>query len=625
MFGVFRMKKRNARLLGLLLAAVTVLGMVLPVGFHAQAAIPDYENTYVNTGDQRKDILEIAKTQLGYTEGPNNAAKYGAWGGYPNQPWCANFVSWCARQAEISQDIIKQSPVASPKRFEVEYFDGKDYTPQPGDLFFTKKFSHTGLVYYVDGEYFYTLEGNANYEEFEDDYYVMTLKRKISDYYFGVPEYEGGDADHSYVRKQESAHPHKVYYECTDCGDKYYTGYNEVAADCGECFDCVCSTRYAGYYVFEYENYSAIYLRQSHSTSSQIVGGLIRGAVVYVHGASSSKGWAYVEYDGLRGHVQMKYLKKYYGAPAAPTITTTRQDYEQGDTVTVKWKKPKNAEEYRVRCYQDGVLLSETMTGETRSFTLENALPGGYEMEICAANKTGWSQPAKFSFRVLKRFAVSFDAAAGTGAPEKQTALEGDSLTIDEAVPALEGFVFSGWTDEEAGTVAKYKPGGSLTCYRNMTLYAVWRTADAAAAELTIEQLPLRTVYRAGDALDTAGMVLRLDYSDGTAELVTEGFAAEGFSSEETGIKTITVSYEGLTAAFDVEVVTHLPGDINLDNTVNRDDAMELLWHITFPDMFPISAPADFTGDGKVNRDDAMQLLWHITFPELFPLEINGD
>jgi hypothetical protein len=47
---------------------------------------------------------------------------------------------------------------------------------------------------------------------------------------------------------------------------------------------------------------------------------------------------------------------------------------------------------------------------------------------------------------------------------------------------------------------------------------------------------------------------------------------------------------------------------------------MQLLWHISFPDMFPIDAPADFTGDGIVDKADVMQLLWHISFPDMFPL-----
>jgi hypothetical protein len=613
------MMKNSVRLLSLMLAALLILGMILPIGSHVHAAIPDYENTYVNTGDQRKDILEIAKTQLGYTEGPNNAAKYGAWGGYPNQPWCANFVSWCARQADISQDIITKSPVASPKRFGVEQFDGETYTPQPGDLFFTKNLSHTGLVYYVEGEYFYTIEGNANYEEFEDDYYVMTLKHKISDYYFGVPAYEGS-GDHSYVRKQESAHPHKSYYECSDCGDKYYTGYDEVVQGCSRCLGCGCSDWGAGYYYFEYENYSAVYMRKSHSRDSQIVGGLIRGAVVYVYGVSYD-GWAYVNYDGALGHVQFGNLKKYYPAPAAPVINTAVQEYEQGDTVKISWNKPENAEEYRVRCYKDGALLSETMTGETRSFTLENAEPGSYVAQVCAANKTGWSKPAEFTFRVRARYDVMFDPGAGSGGPKAASVLEGESLTIGEKVPALEGFTFAGWTDVQGDNLAKYQPGDTLNVLHDTTFYAVWRAGDAVPAALTVEQMPSHRVYLVGQTLDTDGLILRLTYSDDTASLVTKGYTAEGFSAQETGIQTVTVTYEGLSAAYDVEVVTWFAGDINLDNTVNRDDVMALLWHITFPDQFPISAPADFTGDGKVNRDDVMQILWHITFPDLFPLE----
>ena len=47
---------------------------------------------------------------------------------------------------------------------------------------------------------------------------------------------------------------------------------------------------------------------------------------------------------------------------------------------------------------------------------------------------------------------------------------------------------------------------------------------------------------------------------------------------------------------------------------------MLLLWHISFPDKFPITVPADFTNDGKLDRDDVMQLLWHISFPDKFPL-----
>ena len=213
------MKKRLKQILSALLVAVMLVG-VIPLS--ASAA---YENTYTNTGNQRDDIIGVAKTQLGYTEGANNATKYGTWYGLPNQPWCAMFISWCARQAGISKNILQNSAVAAPdaKYFNIPYYDGASYTPQKGDLFFTKSWSHVGLVYYVDGSYFYTIEGNSNTTGSSEGTSVVTNRRKISNFYFGVPNYNSGTHTHSYVEKYEAAHPHKQYMSCS-CGSYYYTG-----------------------------------------------------------------------------------------------------------------------------------------------------------------------------------------------------------------------------------------------------------------------------------------------------------------------------------------------------------------------------------------------------------------
>ena len=43
-----------------------VLGMGMCAGLPVSAA---YENTYTNTGNQRADIVAVAKTQIGYHEG----------------------------------------------------------------------------------------------------------------------------------------------------------------------------------------------------------------------------------------------------------------------------------------------------------------------------------------------------------------------------------------------------------------------------------------------------------------------------------------------------------------------------------------------------------------------------
>lgn len=224
------MKKKLKQILSAMFVAVMLVGAI-PLSVSAA-----YENTYTNTGNQRDDIIGVAKTQLGYTEGANNATKYGTWYGLPNQPWCAMFISWCARQAGISKDILQNSAVAAPdaKYFNIPYYDGASYTPQKGDLFFTKSWSHVGLVYYVDGSYFYTIEGNSNTTGSSEGTSVVTNRRKISNFYFGVPNYNGGTHTHSYVENFEAEHPHRIYAKCS-CGDYYYTGGTRAYGNCSVC------------------------------------------------------------------------------------------------------------------------------------------------------------------------------------------------------------------------------------------------------------------------------------------------------------------------------------------------------------------------------------------------------
>ena len=54
------------RVLSMCLAAVIAVGMM--VGAATPAHADAYENTHVNTGNQRADIIAVAVTQLGYAE-----------------------------------------------------------------------------------------------------------------------------------------------------------------------------------------------------------------------------------------------------------------------------------------------------------------------------------------------------------------------------------------------------------------------------------------------------------------------------------------------------------------------------------------------------------------------------
>ena len=141
--------------------------------------VPTFQNTYVNTGNQMEDLFGVAQTQLGYEEGNNNDTKYGTWYGMPYSSWCCLFVVWCARQAEIPTSIIPQTASISDIRSKRPYYSGAEYTPKPGDLFMSINKGHIGIVWKVEGDYVYTLEGNTNPDESARGYGVMSNKRLI--------------------------------------------------------------------------------------------------------------------------------------------------------------------------------------------------------------------------------------------------------------------------------------------------------------------------------------------------------------------------------------------------------------------------------------------------------------
>ena len=171
------------------LTAILLLTAILPVGVSAA-----YENTYQNTGDQRADIIGVALTQVGYIEESGGYTKYGDWFGRPYEDWCGIFISWCAEQAGIPTSVLRRNGLARPSGFGYStYYSSSQYTPKPGDLFFTKSFSHAGIVYYVDGDSFYTLEGNTWHNG--SPHGVMTKKRALNEHYFISPNYNGSGSN----------------------------------------------------------------------------------------------------------------------------------------------------------------------------------------------------------------------------------------------------------------------------------------------------------------------------------------------------------------------------------------------------------------------------------------------
>ena len=148
----------------------------------------------------KEKVIQIAKNEIGYLEksksayqknpnilydktqgvGEDNYTKYNyeMHKLYPSvmdfpAPWCDAFVDWCFVQAygasnarEILCGNFDDYTVNSCRYYEKA--NRLDTIPQIGDqVFFTKNGKssgcyHTGLVYNVDDNYFYTIEGNTS-------------------------------------------------------------------------------------------------------------------------------------------------------------------------------------------------------------------------------------------------------------------------------------------------------------------------------------------------------------------------------------------------------------------------------------------------------------------------------
>ena len=67
---------------------------------------------------------------------------------------------------------------------------------------------------------------------------------------------------------------------------------------------------------------------------------------------------------------------------------------------------------------------------------------------------------------------------------------------------------------------------------------------------------------------------------------------------------------------------SRLSGDLDQSGSVDADDAIYLLYHVFFPDCYPLPdlENPDYNKDDKVNLDDAIYLLYHVNFSDAYPL-----
>lgn len=189
--------------------AIFLVTALLLAAFPIHSAEPAHSDSYsagifyrrlknvTLTGNARTDIVNVAMSQIGYIEGDSktqisgcdagtkNYTEYGLWynnlqsapQGYERAAWCASFVSWCAKQANIPSSIVYYHAYTV---YGVNWFIERDlaytrqqvadgqYLPRPGDIVYFKssrngdKVNHVGIVVKYEDGILYAVEGNTN-------------------------------------------------------------------------------------------------------------------------------------------------------------------------------------------------------------------------------------------------------------------------------------------------------------------------------------------------------------------------------------------------------------------------------------------------------------------------------
>ena len=133
-------------------------------------------------------------------------------------------------------------------------------------------------------------------------------------------------------------------------------------------------------------------------------------------------------------------------------------------------------------------------------------------------------------------------------------ALDTTGLTVsvkysDGVIEQVTGFTVSGYDPEVYGeqTVRVSYEGRSATFKVNVIDDRVKLTG------IEITALPAKTEYLKGEDFDPTGLKIVASYTDGTSKEIN-GYTLSKFNKLKLGTQTITVTYEGFTATFNVSV-----------------------------------------------------------------------
>ena len=371
-------KKKNCFLLVVL---SILLCLPFSLSLPAEAA---YENTHVNTGDQATDLVEVARTQVGYHEGTNNYTKYNVWFGSLNDygynyAWCQTFVAWCANQAGIPTSMIPRvSGTVSGMDFFKKNGTWKDagITPEKGDIiYFHSKSSsgyHVGIVANVSGGQISTIEGNSSDQVAERSYSVGSST--IVGY--GCPEYVGPNPTWAKVTLNQNVYmvgENVTFNLSSDYGKIYTIGIDDAN----------------GNRIDTYDTKESSYTRTFDSPGQYSC---------YITTYTSS---GYIDSDRI-------YFEIYNEKPKNVSVSLSQNCYMVGENVTFNYSS-KYGFGYTIGIDDANGNRIDTYDTKESSYTRTFDLPGQYSCYVTTYNGVGLTDSERIYFKIVDKCDINID------------------------------------------------------------------------------------------------------------------------------------------------------------------------------------------------------------------------
>ena len=150
--------------------------------------------------------------------------------------------------------------------------------------------------------------------------------------------------------------------------------------------------------------------------------------------------------------------------------------------------------------------------------------------------------------------------------------------------------------------------------------------------KIAIDVVPAHTCRSSGWTVDVAPAEGRQGYRSQYCDTCGDTIAMELLTDcgshtfgdwileKEAGAETMGIRYHecrncGARETEYLEAVG-VRGDVNGDKVADYQDAIYLIWHTLFPEMYPLSGNGDLNDDNEINDADAVILLWYALFPE---------